>query len=836
MNIPKDSDETNDKPEGGEPLRVISSSESGANLRNRTWSEWWQRLKSTPLSDLARGHLHGRLDSEQLITDAGFSESVTTAIRKTWREYHSHHRLRMLLASSRFKTLGTLLHQLRTDRDAGHTDTQLTAFLQRWLWERTFDRARWTVVVQSSSLPQSLQRVVIDLVNNASPGRFRARRLTQSVVHHFEEQLASGIPHDEIITQWSDVISHPAFTRLTDAELLLTPGLPIEVSAAIDACVRGTRLWRREQIDVAWELVTHFQDGLKSGMSASRLMADFGDLKTAATLIRRARLRCRPLAWRMARRSFQAMAIVFAIGAVGWTWLFFRFMTAKPVNVQDIIGDFDARSRLVPEADRAWPFYRRAISSFTEYQNVAAPPEAFDEHGAPKPEWAEWLVHWKQPSVTSDGRSGYMLRHEDYYSALDDVQKYGSNSKAWQAMLHFRNCNSESLELTLEGSTKSNLGFIYRDDRHNQWMNPSEFESFLRSTKWHLCGVLLPHIQHLSSLRVLLVIEFHRALENSDRTRILQVLNAERGIAEQLCQSEFAISNLSGHAFRTESWKSIRTVLERHGELLTDEDLRELAHRTAGDAVNGSLEWQPDTRRLLEDWIRRLYSEDENGDGQLTTSGYQLLLESQSTNAEKQALSESTRWQLAKGAAISGLVASRAEMMQKVDQYCDLLESECELPLWQRPLHGSSPAKAVEYIQSLIGASTQERMRYLPIISFFEPFHAYNIQSMVTVREHLRAQCDAVLVSLALELHHRRHGSWPERLSELVPHLLPAIPVDRYDGQLLRYRLVDGQPLLYSVSFNRIDDGGLPADAPFLWQDPAVAPSGPGDWILYQSH
>ncbi|HLQ44865.1 MAG TPA: hypothetical protein VK137_09065, partial [Planctomycetaceae bacterium] len=87
---------------------------------------------------------------------------------------------------------------------------------------------------------------------------------------------------------------------------------------------------------------------------------------------------------------------------------------------------------------------------------------------------------------------------------------------------------------------------------------------------------------------------------------------------------------------------------------------------------------------------------------------------------------------------------------------------------------------------------------------------------------------DATLVTIALTVYHRRHGQWPERLEQLCPDLLPEVPLDRFDGQSLRYRILDGRPLLYSVGRNRIDEGGkLPTEK----QDSPQARD--GDWRLW---
>jgi hypothetical protein len=46
----------------------------------------------------------------------------------------------------------------------------------------------------------------------------------------------------------------------------------------------------------------------------------------------------------------------------------------------------------------------------------------------------------------------------------------------------------------------------------------------------------------------------------------------------------------------------------------------------------------------------------------------------------------------------------------------------------------------------------------------------------------------------------------------MVPEYLSEIPRDPFDGASLRYRLVDGLPLIWSVGPDRIDQSGLTFD------------------------
>jgi hypothetical protein len=62
---------------------------------------------------------------------------------------------------------------------------------------------------------------------------------------------------------------------------------------------------------------------------------------------------------------------------------------------------------------------------------------------------------------------------------------------------------------------------------------------------------------------------------------------------------------------------------------------------------------------------------------------------------------------------------------------------------------------------------------------------------------------------LALELYRRAHDNrLPDAMSGLVPEYLPAVPIDPYSGQEIRYRRDGERVMTYSVGRNRKDDGG----------------------------
>jgi len=101
------------------------------------------------------------------------------------------------------------------------------------------------------------------------------------------------------------------------------------------------------------------------------------------------------------------------------------------------------------------------------------------------------------------------------------------------------------------------------------------------------------------------------------------------------------------------------------------------------------------------------------------------------------------------------------------------------------------------------------------------------------------AQVLAARTGVAVELFRRKHGRYPDSLNELVPGVLPVVPVDPFDGQMLRYIHDDELVITYSIGHNLVDDGGskeeswlssAPEDVVFTLRWPApIEESGDGE-------
>ena len=71
-----------------------------------------------------------------------------------------------------------------------------------------------------------------------------------------------------------------------------------------------------------------------------------------------------------------------------------------------------------------------------------------------------------------------------------------------------------------------------------------------------------------------------------------------------------------------------------------------------------------------------------------------------------------------------------------------------------------------------------------------------------------RLEADAVIYRLALEIYRQSTGDYPTRFDDLVPELLPTLPLDPFDGQPLRYERAGPGYRFYSIGPDLIDSRG----------------------------
>ena len=140
--------------------------------------------------------------------------------------------------------------------------------------------------------------------------------------------------------------------------------LPACAAEFIKLVIKKMRYRKKIRRDVQAELASHFEDKLKDcaadkqrEQTAQQLIADFGDVKLLAVLLRRAKKRCRP-PWKKAIvRSLQAVGVIIVVCCMYTVW----FVTGKPAISVDYLALFNEMSRpIIRDEDNAWPHYEKA--------------------------------------------------------------------------------------------------------------------------------------------------------------------------------------------------------------------------------------------------------------------------------------------------------------------------------------------------------------------------------------------------------------------------------------------------------------------------------------------
>jgi len=104
-----------------------------------------------------------------------------------------------------------------------------------------------------------------------------------------------------------------------------------------------------------------------------------------------------------------------------------------------------------------------------------------------------------------------------------------------------------------------------------------------------------------------------------------------------------------------------------------------------------------------------------------------------------------------------------------------------------------------------------DRLAELPRAADLETplVHAlFTIKAAETYWPEVLASLRCAAAGLAVERYRQKHSRWPDRLAELVPEFLAAVPTDPFDGAPLRLARRDEGVMVYSIGRDKRDDGG----------------------------
>jgi hypothetical protein len=573
--------------------------------------------------------------------------------------------------------------------------------------------------------------------------------------------------------------AHRSRADVTAAKAELLP----ELLRLAESVTRRTRLWRGERRDVLCELCAHFRDGLAEGRTTEELIRDFGDPKLAARLIRRGKKRCRPLAWRILRRTEQVVGLLLLLLIAHVAWMAF---VARPTISVDYVAELNAPVLATPAEDRAWLLYRQVLAEMPKA------PFEWRQLERDKPEWPQ------------------------------DV--------AWLE------ANAEYVERIRAAARLPTMGMSYTTD----WEIPSERK--LSGKDWlqigegpgepgPLISALLPHLRPLRDLGMILRADAERAAGDGDNATAIEDIVGIAGLARQLCAGEVLIEQLVGYALAALASDTTIDLLHAEPTAWDHDELVRLAHGLAGQLPGGVPRLDLRSEKLFyKDSIQRVFTDSPIGGGRLIVRD---LLPFSGGYDDGQAVmpGESLALQTVLGVLSAGREATRREFA-RTWEHC---EAAYSLPLWD-PRFGEWQDRFERRINT-----TWYRLRY-PLLPIIMP----SFERAAISQHGANARLDATLTAVAIDAYRLAHGDYPQRLADLVPAYLPAVPIDPWDGKPLKYRLASSgeqievrrdknslEPIaltaedgfvLYSIGGDRIDDGGRVHQ----WKAWTRAPG--GDW------
>jgi len=164
--------------------------------------------------------------------------------------------------------------------------------------------------------------------------------------------------------------------------------LPACAVEYVHRLLKKMRYRRKVRDDVEAELTAHFEDELKDCKSdkerqqrARYLVADFGDMKLLAILLRRAKKRCRPL-WRtVIARTFQAIGVLIVCFIFYVIW----FSFGEPSIRVDYVKLLNRMNQpQVRDQDNAWPHYEKALKLYVPQSPIVKQFISYRRNGRPR--------------------------------------------------------------------------------------------------------------------------------------------------------------------------------------------------------------------------------------------------------------------------------------------------------------------------------------------------------------------------------------------------------------------------------------------------------------------
>ncbi len=421
--------------------------------------------------------------------------------------------------------------------------------------------------------------------------------------------------------------------------------LPACAAEFIKLVIRKMRYRKKVRADVQSELAAHFEDELKDcetneekKQKAQQLIAEFGDVKLLAVLLRRAKKRCRPL-WRtVIARTFQTVGILIVLFCFYTVW----FLTGKPTINVDYLALINQMNK--PQArdeDNAWPHYEKAIALFVEPDNELS-----------------GIFH------TALQRTGFRNLNDEEQQKIKKWVEL--NESAWQEFV--------------AASLKS---YCYKE---------YQYDPNAKDEDKSLFNITLPHLHPIRGLARLGIL---RTRTQIDASQPLQAMESCLSIARSGSQWQgkgILIEQLVGIAIGNMAHEEILNVVET--KELSPVDLKHFQQQLLQIYPQGYPFMNMEGERLFfMDTVQHLFTEGGPGGGHIVPHKL-VYLEDIFTGPDNLSM---VRFPFFTGVAM--VQAGRNKTMNKANEFYDRLGKRCKISPYER--HTGNPNDFENMISSL---------------------------------------------------------------------------------------------------------------------------------------
>ena len=624
---------------------------------------------------------------------------------------------------------------------------------------------------------------------------------------------SSGNPIGEL--QKSAVLRALFFRKPLWRKQLEASGLPGEIKNLIRSVIVQSKLAAFEKADVAADLIGHFVDGQRHGKQFSTMAKDFGDVAVTASLIRRSKIRNRPMMYKI----FRGMMVGVGAFVVAYLGLLAFFHLGEPNPTIDFLTDWNAEVANIPVEEQAWPIYRPAWikHSFGEGgQNNFA--ELFVEDGDTNRLVQPFDDQWTEAMAKLD-------ECQDLLEAFRLGAKLPSLGVVLQT--DARLYSDEDFAALFPHTTKEEWTFDV------DWLLGQPSKKTIELLDGSVVGILLPHIQSFRKAARIFRVDTRRAMIEGDIERVVSNIETTWGLAHQCGEANCLVCALVAFAVNEIGNEQLEEVLLSDPAIFTEEQLERLQIAAEKVSPRQWLKYSGEKTMLL-DLVQRVYTDDGNGDGRITDEGVTLLAgmsEWFPTNpggSQRGIFKDIVRNSRPVLAPASLFVcASRKEVTEKCDELFTQLSADKMLPFWQSEDLG---------IEEFLHENT---------------YRHYFLAAMIPATQQVRNAMDrtigrqeGVIAALAIHRYFKKYDTWPESYEQVSPEFVTEFPLDQLDGSLLKFKYNEDELMVYSIGRDYDDDGGSEHGQVFNGtftqdEDRSSFVMGPksdlheGDWILW---